>query len=294
MTECKQANRGDDLHERRQVAAPLAGSDALAGVPAKGAAMRSGRWWRHARAACMAGAASVALGGCAVFVTHPLRADATLRPTPGHTARGTVALTQRPEGVQVTYDIVGLTPNTAHAFALHQGGDCGGPDAGHVGPRLELADIVPPGTALARQRESSGGVGLTRDAISPAWQDDALTRIWADATGTAVGFFVLPEMSLDGLRSIVGRTLVVHEGYVDRASLAEEQARQQAGDAAERSAAKRSGKPSGKKGAPSSGKRKPGDADLPGDSPDSVHLRWPVPPTKDPAGGVLACGVVHR
>jgi Cu-Zn family superoxide dismutase len=282
MVECKQAIRGDAQPDTRLVMAPLAlSTDPVAG---------RGQWWRHARAVCVASAVSAVLGGCGVFGAHPIRADATLRPTPGHTAHGNVALTQRAEGVQVTYDIVGLAPNTAHAFALHQGGDCGGVEASHAGARLELADIVPPGTRLTQQRDSSvpdldrGGAALTD-------HDDALTRIWADATGSAVGFFVLPGMSLDGLRSIVGRTLVVHVGFVDRASVA---AKQAADSAAARKNDQQAGK-SATKGKPGT-KAKPGrrPVEVSGETPDSVHLRWPTPAGGDPAGGALACGIVNR
>lgn len=286
MTACKQAIRGEAQPEERLVMAPFALSLAPVIEPLP--------WWRHARAACIVGMVSAALGGCAVFGSHPIRADATLRATPGHTAHGTVALTQRPEGVQVTYDIVGLAPNTAHAFALHQGGDCGGTEASHAGPRLELADIVPPGTALSAQRDSSVP-DLTPGASAASAHDDALTRIWADATGSAVGFFVLPGMSLDGLRSIVGRTLVVHTGFVDRAALAAAQSASSAKRAADRSAASASAARPAKPSAKGRGKA-PRRVEVPGDTPESVHLRWPLPPVTaaDPAGEALACGIVHR
>ena len=276
MVECKQAIRGDAQPGTRLVMAPLALST--------GSVIARRPWWRHARAACVAGAVSAALGGCGVFGAHPIRADATLRPTPGHTAHGNVALTQRPEGVQVTYDIVGLPPNTAHAFALHQGGDCGGVDASHVGARLELADIVPPGTRLTQQRDSSVP-DLNGGGAVAAGHDDALTRIWADATGSAVGFFVLPGMSLDGLRSIVGRTMVVHMGFVDRAAAA---AKPTADPSASPNSAKQAAKTAAKG---KSGRRR---VEVPGEAPDSVHLRWPAPPGVDPAGGALACGIVNR
>jgi len=117
-----------------------------------------------------------------------MRATATLRPTAGNTTHGTVALAERREGIQVNYDIVGLAPNTPHTFIIHVGGDCAGPEASDAGPRFRPID-------MAARRDG-----------------DQLTRIWADANGAAVGFFVLPGLSLDGVRSVVGRTMVIHSG----------------------------------------------------------------------------------
>ncbi len=149
--------------------------------------MRQGHRWGKGCALL----ACATLGACTLFSPHPMRATAMLRPTAGNATHGTVALAERREGIQVNYDVVGLTPNTPHTFIIHVGGDCRGPDASDAGPRFRPIDVVP-----------------RRD-------DDQLTRIWADANGAAVGFFVLPGLSLDGVRSVVGRTMIIDSGADD-------------------------------------------------------------------------------
>ncbi|MCY0387453.1 superoxide dismutase family protein [Robbsia sp. Bb-Pol-6] len=157
--------------------------------------MQLGNWWgragrRHA-AAWLTGAA---LSGCAILGPHERHAGAMLRPLDGSSVEGRVALAERVEGLQLTYDIVGLAPNTQHTVVIHAGGDCGGQGARDIGMRLTAGDVLPPG------------------AGAPARYSPRLTRIWADGNGVAMGFFVLPGLTLDGVRSVVGRTLVIHSG----------------------------------------------------------------------------------
>ena len=161
--------------------------------------MEQGKWWGRAGAAL----ACAALGACGVFGSRQMLAEATLVPTSGNTVVGRVALSERAEGVQVTYNIGGLAPDTEHSFVIHAGGSCGGPGARGAGPRFRAADL-PPSAASA--------VTATTRA---ARRMGPVTRIWADANGVAMGFFVLPDISLDGLRSVVGRTMIVHAGADD-------------------------------------------------------------------------------
>lgn len=157
--------------------------------------MQLGNWWvrsgwRHA-AALLTGAA---LGGCTILGPHERHAGAMLRPLDDSSVEGRVALAERVEGLQLTYDIVGLAPNTQHTVVVHAGGDCGGKDARHIGERITAGDVLPAAGA------------------SPVRYSSRLTRIWADGNGVAMGFFVLPGLTLDGVRSVVGRTLVIHSG----------------------------------------------------------------------------------
>jgi len=157
---------------------------------------------------------------------------------------GRVALAERVEGLQLTYDIVGLAPNTQHTVVIHAGGDCGGKDARRIGARITAGGVLPGADASAARYSSR------------------LTRIWADGNGVAMGFFVLPGLTLDGVRSVVGRTLVIHSGVdewndTDEADQAEQA--EQAGNAAAAAAA----------------------------DPDAAA-------SDDRAGRVLACGVIAR
>lgn len=162
--------------------------------------MEQGKWWGRAGAAL----ACAALGACGVFGSRQMLAETTLVPVAGSTVSGSVGLSERPEGVQVNYNISGLTPETEHSFVIHAGGSCGGPGARSAGPRFGTADL-PPSASSSVAAASPRGV---RRAAP-------VTRIWADANGVAMGFFMLPGVSLDGLRSVVGRTMIVHAGADD-------------------------------------------------------------------------------
>ncbi len=137
-------------------------------------------------------AASAGLGGCAAyFGPHEKRADAQILPTVGNTARGSVTFIERADGVQVTYNLIGLPPNSDHALQVHERADCNAADGSSAG-----AVFAPGAERLKTGVRRAGDLG----------------NIHADATGVAAGFIVAPEVSLDGVRSVVGRSvLVAHE-----------------------------------------------------------------------------------
>jgi Cu-Zn family superoxide dismutase len=65
------------------------------------------------------------LAGACAHGNHPM-AMATLAPTSGSTAQGTVHFDQQPDGtVEIKAAITGLAPNSVHGFHLHDKGDCG-------------------------------------------------------------------------------------------------------------------------------------------------------------------------
>ena len=145
--------------------------------------------------------ASAALGGgAAVFWTPTKKKEGErvstsgdrwggqVLPTIGNMARGTVTFIERADGVQVTYNLVGLAPNSDHALQVHERGDCNAADGSSAGPVF----------APAADRLKSG-VRRAGD----------LGNIHSDATGVAAGFVVATEVSLDGIRSIVGRSVLV-------------------------------------------------------------------------------------
>lgn len=133
--------------------------------------------------------ASAALGGCTAFVgPHEKRADAQVLPTVGNTARGTVTFIERADGVQVTYNLAGLPPNSDHALQVHERGDCNAADGSSAG-----GVFAPAADRLKSGVRRAGDLG----------------NIHADATGVAAGFIVAPEVSLDGVRSVAGRSVLV-------------------------------------------------------------------------------------
>jgi Cu-Zn family superoxide dismutase len=145
-------------------------------------------------------AATLLMSGCGIiFQNHEKRADATLLPTPGNATRGSVTLIERSDGVQVSYSISGMPPNSEHALQVHERGDCiviNQPDAGPVFA-----------TAGDRKKSSSRVEG-------------DLANIRADANGTATGFIVAPDVSLDGVRSVLSRAILLHRDASDPYAMA--------------------------------------------------------------------------
>jgi Cu-Zn family superoxide dismutase len=137
----------------------------------------------------------LSLSGCAgIFGPHEKRADAQLLPTMGNSARGTVTFIERSDGVQVTYNLSGLPPNGDHALQIHERGDCNAGDGSSAGSLFAPA-----------ADELKSGVRVEGD----------LGNIHADANGGATGFVVAPDVSLDGVRSILSRSVLIHRDPSD-------------------------------------------------------------------------------
>ena len=135
------------------------------------------------------------LGGCGLlFQNHEKRADATLQPTGGNTVTGTVTFIERADGVQVSYNLSGMPPNSEHALQIHERGDCIIATSSDGGPVF----------APASERSDSGSK-----------VEGDLASIRADANGTATGFIVAPDVSLDGVRSVLSRAIVLHRDAAD-------------------------------------------------------------------------------
>jgi Cu-Zn family superoxide dismutase len=137
----------------------------------------------------------VLLCGCSAFLRpQEKRADAQLLPTVGNQARGLVTFIERSDGVQVTYNLSGLPPNSDHALQVHERGDCNATDGSSAG------QIFSP----AAERLKAG-----------ARVEGDLGNIHADANGVATGFIVAPDVSLDGIRSVLQRAVLLHRDPTD-------------------------------------------------------------------------------
>ena len=132
------------------------------------------------------------LSACGSMSPRGPQGLATLDPTSGNTASGTVRFEQRGDDVQVTAQVSGLKPNQEHGFHAHEKGDCSSGDGmsagGHFNP--------------------SGKPHGTQDGDHHAGDLPALK---ADASGRATATFVLHGVSLgSGPADLLGRGLIVH------------------------------------------------------------------------------------
>lgn len=111
------------------------------------------------------------------------RALAVLRPTKGNDVSGVVTFEETKDGVRVNAQVSGL-PSGEHAYHVHVYGDCSAPDATSAGPHFRFG---PADTGITGNLGELSGTG---DAVQ--------------ATRT------LTNAKLQGERSIVGRSVVIH------------------------------------------------------------------------------------
>jgi len=137
-------------------------------------------------------AAAMAAAGCASMGGGGARAVASLEPTQGNSAHGTVTFTQRGGSVHVVAHVMGLKPGATHGFHVHEKGDCGSADGmstgGHFNP-----DGHPHGPQSAAHHAGD------------------MPALVADAYGPADAAFDLAGVSLGGGGpDLVGKGLIVH------------------------------------------------------------------------------------
>ncbi len=135
------------------------------------------------------------LGGCTSFMgQQDKRAVAQLLPTMGSQVRGTVSFDERADGVQVSYNLMGLPPDSDHALQVHERGDCNAGDASSAG-----VVFAPAADRLKAGARVEGDLG----------------NLHADSNGVATGFIVAPDVSLDGVRSVIQRAVLLHRDAID-------------------------------------------------------------------------------
>ncbi len=125
-----------------------------------------------------------------------IKAICVLYPTNGNLVSGTVTFTQAENGVRVVADVRGLTKGK-HGFHIHEFGDCSSVDGtsagGHFNP-----DKMSHGAPMDMSRHM-GDMG----------------NIVADEDGKAHLDYVDPMMTLDGPKSIIGHSMIIHKGEDD-------------------------------------------------------------------------------
>jgi superoxide dismutase, Cu-Zn family len=132
------------------------------------------------------------ISACASTAPSGPKAIATLEPTRGNTAAGTVTFQQAGDKVLVTAKVTGLKPNQEHGFHAHEKGDCSSGDGmstgGHFNP-----------------------TGKPHGAPDADHHAGDLPALKADASGNATASFELKGVSVgSGTADLVGRGLIVH------------------------------------------------------------------------------------
>jgi superoxide dismutase, Cu-Zn family len=140
-----------------------------------------------------------ATGVCLLLLSVPApaqevsRAIAAVHPTEGHDAWGIVEFTEAEEGIRVVATIHGLQPNQRHGIHVHEWGECNYPDAERAGGHFDPTGS-PHGAPWHRERHV-GDLG----------------NIQADELGVGRYHRIDTELSFEGDRSILGRSVVIHE-----------------------------------------------------------------------------------
>jgi Cu-Zn family superoxide dismutase len=139
-----------------------------------------------------AAAVAAALSGCAPMTGSkgPV-AVATLAPTQGNSAAGTVSFEPDGDGVRVHAKLTGLKPNGEHGFHVHERGDCSAPDATSAGGHYN-----PGGQPHGPQ-------------TAPHHAGD-MPSLKADASGAADATFTIKGVAIGSGADIIGRAVVVH------------------------------------------------------------------------------------
>jgi superoxide dismutase, Cu-Zn family len=147
-------------------------------------------------AALLAVAASL-FGAAIAYIVYAdevkdARAGATLAPTQGQQAKGTVTFERKPTGVEVAVQLEGLKPGT-HGFHVHEIGDCSAPDAKSAGEHFNPTSQ--PHAARDAAARHAGDLG----------------NLEADASGKVQIKLIDSQVRLEGPQSILGKAVIVHE-----------------------------------------------------------------------------------
>lgn len=135
--------------------------------------------------------ALAALVGCAT--PQGPQAVASLRPTAGNSASGTVRFVQSGNQVRVSGEVRGLKPGAVHGFHVHEKGDCSSGDGnsagGHFNPEAKS--------------HGQHGQGMHHAGDLPSLK--------ADANGVAAFNFESTTIRVgSGATDVVGKGLIVH------------------------------------------------------------------------------------
>jgi len=136
------------------------------------------------------------VAACLAAAAQSQTATATLAPTAGNTAAGSVTFTQNGDKVTVNAKLTGLAPG-GHGFHIHEKGDCSAPDAmsagGHFNP-----------------------TGKPHGAPDADHHAGDMPMLQADASGNATLTTDLKGIGIgSGPGDIVGKAVIVHKDADD-------------------------------------------------------------------------------
>jgi len=135
--------------------------------------------------------------GCASMMAAGSGARATLAPTAGNQASGTVTFETRGDKLRVSAKVSGLSPGP-HGFHVHEKGDCSAPDAMSAGGHFN-----PTG-------RSHGEPG------APDHHGGDMPMLTADASGNATLEATIDTATIGGgATDIIGKSVVVHKDADD-------------------------------------------------------------------------------
>jgi len=145
-------------------------------------------------------AAVAGLAACSTTDVHaPAVASARLmtsssvpQPDPQSPVQGRLDFSQQGDVVTVRGVVTGLKPNSAHAFHVHEKGDCSAPDFSSAGGHFNPTD-QPHGA---------------HDSAHHHMGD--MPQLKADDKGTAHVSFTSRSLTLTGPNSIMGKAVIVH------------------------------------------------------------------------------------
>ncbi len=126
------------------------------------------------------------------------QAVAVLQPTQGNHASGTVLFTQDGDKVTVEANVSGLTPNSQHAFHVHEFGDARSTDATSAGSHYN-PEGHPHGLPGSESRHAGDFGNLT-----------------ADAGGYAHLSLTVDNLTIAGMHNpVLGRSVIIHAAADD-------------------------------------------------------------------------------
>ena len=137
-------------------------------------------------------AGSFALAAVSAIAGEPTKAVAVLHPTKGSNVEGIVTFTKSGDEMKIVADVSGLTPGK-HGFHIHEFGDCSSPDGKAAGGHFNPTNNPHAGHDVAQRHEGDMG------------------NIEADGSGKAHLDLTDNMMVMSGEKSIIGRSVIVHE-----------------------------------------------------------------------------------